>query len=75
MLHTGESVSIYAVVQLLVLKSPDYKRLKNQARKSPEIGHCPEKVLLFDHNGIEKSVRLVRGLRCSGQAPMMQIMS
>jgi len=25
----------------------------------------PEKVLIFDHKGVEKSVRLVRRLRCS----------
>ena len=40
-------------------KSWFLRGLKNQAWKSPEIGRCPEKVLIFDHKGAEKSVRLV----------------
>ena len=44
-----------------VLQSPEKWRKKNQALKSPEIGHwswkSPEKVLIFDHNGAEKSIR------------------
>jgi len=39
--------------------------LKNQALKSPELDTGPEKVLIFDHKGAEKLIRLVRRLRCS----------
>jgi len=48
---------------------PDFWRQKNEALKDLEIGHWsrkrPEKVLIFDHRGAEKSIRLERWLRCS----------
>ena len=51
-----------------VLQSPEKWRKKNQALQSPEIGHwswkSPEEVLVFDHNGAEKSVRSARQLHC-----------
>jgi len=53
----------------LVLKCPDFWGLK-----SLKLDIGPEEMLIFDHEGGEEAIRLVRRLWCSSEAPMKQIM-